>query len=392
MILQILFWVSVFLIFHSYVLYTLILKILVKGKEENALVYSPADALPHVSVLMAAHNEEAVIHDKIRSIYRTQYPLNRLEVLIGSDNSTDKTAKICKLYSWNYKSFRFFEYKRRQGKAPIINKLAREAAGEILIITDANVMFMQTTIYELVKHFKNEKTGLVDTIMMHTGLDPAGISMPENAYISREVLNKQREGMIWGTMMGPFGGCYAIRREDFPVIPANALVDDFYVNMKILEKGKNSLNSSSAFVTEDVSNDLGIEFRRKIRIATGNFQNLRLFFHLLFKRKKGLAFSFISHKILRWAGPFILITAFITNLLLFRIPLYRILFFIQVFFLILAVIDSFLKKFSLHIVPLRFITHFLSMNLALLIGFIKFIRGVKSGIWQPTIRNQSERD
>jgi cellulose synthase/poly-beta-1,6-N-acetylglucosamine synthase-like glycosyltransferase len=390
MILQIIFWSAVFLIFHTYLLYPFLLALLAKGKEENKKVYSHKDELPFVSILISAHNEEKIIMEKIRSIYYTLYPLNKFEVLIGSDNSTDRTNRICKIYDWNYKDFRFFEFTERQGKPSIINKLKEEAKGEILIITDANVMFKLSTMFELVKHFKNINTGLVDSVMVHKGLNRDGISYQENAYISMEVLTKQREGIIWGTMMGPFGGCYAIRKVDFPYIPVNSLVDDFFVNMKILEKSKDSVNSSSSIVVEDVSNDLSDEFRRKIRIATGNFQNLVRFFPLLFTGKKGLAFSFISHKIIRWLGPFLLATAFISNLLLFNILFYKILFLLQLFVLLLALIDIILKKLRLHIVPLRFITHFLSMNLALFIGFIKFAIGVKSGIWEPNRRNQSE--
>lgn len=392
MILQIIFWIPVFLIFHSYLLYPLILRILVKGKEENQNVYSTDDELPFVSILMSVHNEEMVIVEKIRSIYYTQYPPNKFEVIIGSDNSTDGTNRICKVYSGNYNAFHFYQFNERQGKPAVINQLAEKANGQILIITDANVIFQPHTIFELVKHFRNKKTGLTDSVMTHSGITKSGISVQENAYISMEVINKQREGTIWGTMMGPFGGCYAIRKEDFPVIPVNSLVDDFYVNMKILEKGKNSISSSKAFVSEDVSNNLTDEFKRKIRISTGNFQNFKRFSKLLFTRRKGLAFSFISHKILRWLGPFLFLTAFLSNFLLINYPFYRILFFCQLFIILLTGIDVILQKINVHIVLLRFIRHFLTMNIALLIGFFKFANGVKSGAWEPTRRNQSEKN
>jgi len=392
MILILLYWISIFLLFHSYALYPLILKFLARNKKENSMVYQPDDDLPFISIIIAAHNEEMVIVEKIRSIYYTVYPFNKFEVLVGSDASTDGTNRICKVYTENYKDFRFFPFENRQGKPAIVNQLVEKAKGEILIITDANVLFQIKTIFELVKHFKNNEIGLVDTVMMNTGLIKSGISFQENAYISQEVLSKQREGILWGTMMGPFGGCYAIRKKDFPNIPSNYLVDDFYVNMKILEKGLKAINSSTARVTEDVSNNLSIEFKRKIRIATGNFQNLKKFFPLLFRARKGLAFSFLSHKILRWLGPFFIITAFVTNLLLVNIFAYKVLFGFQLLILLLAGIDLIFKKLNLHIVFLRFITHFIGMNIAMLIGFFKFFIGVKTGIWQPTRRKQSERN
>jgi hypothetical protein len=94
----------------------------------------------------------------------------------------------------------------------------------------------------------------------------------KKAYISREVLIKQHESILWGTMMGPFGGCFAIRSELYEPVPKNFLVDDFYINMKVLEKGYQCINNLNALVFEDISNNLSDEFKRKVRISTGNFQ------------------------------------------------------------------------------------------------------------------------
>ena len=138
-------------------LYPLILKFLSRNKKPNSEVYTPEDDLPMVSVIMSVHNEEMVIVEKIRSIYYTLYPQNKFEVLVGSDNSTDGTNRICKVYSGNYNEFRFFEFKKRQGKPAVVNQLVEKAKGEILILTDAKVFFEIDTIYELVKNFKNQK-------------------------------------------------------------------------------------------------------------------------------------------------------------------------------------------------------------------------------------------
>jgi cellulose synthase/poly-beta-1,6-N-acetylglucosamine synthase-like glycosyltransferase len=199
---------------------------------------------------------------------------------------------------------------------------------------------------------------------------------------------KNEEGRIWGAMMGPFGGGYAIRRELFFKIPPNFLVDDFYINMKILEKGFKAINNPQAFVYEDVSNNLYIEFKRKIRIATGNFQNLKFFAFLLFPLTKGLAFCFLSHKVLRWIAPIFLITALISNILLASISFYKILLVLYLFTFIIPIIDGLLRKLQIDITLVRFFTHFYSMNIALLLGFFKYLKGVKSNVWQPTKRHQ----
>lgn len=389
MIFEVIFWLCVFLIFHSYVLYPIILKILATSKTIDNNFYTLTDNLPVVSILLSAFNEEEVIEEKIESVFNCTYPKDKIEFLIGSDCSTDKTNEIVNKLSQKYSGIKFFEFTTRQGKGNIINQLFDISTGQILILTDANVIFDKNTIFEMIKFYNNPKIGLVDTNMINKGMKEDGISFQEKAYISREVNIKNQESLIWGTMMGPFGGCYSIRKELYEKVPKNFLVDDFYINMKVYEKKYFGINSKNAKVYEDVSNNLKDEFRRKIRIATGNFQNLNHFFHLLNPSNFGLAFSFFSHKVLRWIGPFFLIISLLSLYILsLNSKFYLILFILQLITFIIPAIDLMLKNISINISILRFITHFYSMNLALLIGFYKFNKGVKSNVWKPTKRNQ----
>jgi len=255
-------------------------------------------------------------------------------------------------------------------------------------LTDANVILKPNTLYELVKYFKVTEIGLVDANMVNKGLSSDGISFQEKAYISREVKIKNMEGKLWGSMMGPFGGCFAMRKSLYEKVPENYLVDDFYLSMKVLENNYKAINNVNAVVYEDVSNDLKEEFRRKIRIATGNFQNLASFVRLLFK-KRGIGYCFFSHKVLRWLGPFFIIFTLMTSFYLgTESSFYSYVFYIQLVTFLFPFIDYLLRKIGLHIIILRFITHFYSMNLALLIGFYKYTKGVRSNVWQPTKRNQ----
>ncbi|PIE86368.1 MAG: glycosyl transferase family 2 [Bacteroidia bacterium] len=389
--LQIIYWICVFAILHSYVFYSVILYILAKNKKDNAIVYTKDDDLPEISILLAVYNEEEVLEEKLQSMLGSKYPTEKVKILIGSDNSTDKTNAILEAYEKKYPSqIKLFLFTSRQGKAKIINHLHEMAGGEIYILTDANVMFDENTMFELIKHFKNQEIGIVDSNMINKGLNPSGISIQEKAYISREVLIKNKESKIWGSMMGPFGGCYAIRKSLYQAVPPNFLVDDFYINMKVLVQKKKAINNLHAKVYEDVSNNLEDEFRRKIRISTGNFQNLLFFRQLIFKCN-GISFSFFSHKVLRWFGPMFLLVAFFTNILLLDNQLYYYLFYLYCLTFAIPIFDFILRKIKVHLVIFRFITHFYSMNLALLIGFYKFIKGVKSNVWQPTKRNQSLR-
>lgn len=387
MTLQILFWLSVLMIFHSYVFFPFLVKFLAKGKAFDYPELSQEE-LPQMSILVSAFNEEAVIAEKIESVFKSNYPLDKFELLIGSDHSDDNTNEIIQSYADKYPNLIFKAYSKRRGKQNVVNDLFRLSKGSILILTDANVIFDENTLLEIARPFTDEKIGLVDTNMINRGLKKEGISHQEKAYISREVYIKQYESLVWGSMMGPFGGCYAIRREDYSQVPSNALVDDFYINMKIFEKGKLAVNNLAAKVFEDVSNDLKIELIRKIRIATGNFQNLKWFGHLLWPMSNGVAFTFLSHKVLRWLGPFFLLISLFSSVLLCNTPFYQLAFGIQVAGFLVPLFDFLLKKLGVNSRLLRFITHFYSMNLALFIGFFRFSRGVKSGIWKVTKRNQ----
>jgi cellulose synthase/poly-beta-1,6-N-acetylglucosamine synthase-like glycosyltransferase len=375
------------MVFHSYVLFPIILK-LKAGKKTMEFPVLSKDEFPFISILVSAFNEEAVIEEKIDSVFKSDYPTDKFELLIGSDNSSDQTNEIVERMALLHPNLIFKPYSKRRGKQNVVNDLYQLSRGSILILTDANVIFDTNTISEIARAFKNKEVGLVDTNMINRGLKKEGISHQEKAYISREVMIKQHESVVWGSMMGPFGGCYAIRHEDYSQVPSNALVDDFYINMKIFEKGKKAVNNLNAKVFEDVSNDLKIEMIRKIRIATGNFQNLKWFGHLLWPMNNGVAFTFLSHKVLRWLGPFFLIIAFISSLFLINTPFYQLAIALQILGFLMPLVDAILRKLNIHNKLLRFITHFYSMNLALLIGFFRFTRGVKSGVWKVTKRNQ----
>ncbi len=384
----VIFWLSVMIIFYTYALFPLIISILAKNKPQNKKAYKQGDDLPSLSILISAYNEEMVIEEKIESIFNTNYPLDLIEVLIGSDSSTDNTNNILNRLSRKYSSLHFFPFKNRSGKGNVINTLYEKAQGEILVLTDANVMLDKNTLFELVKYFKDEHVGLTDTRMINTNIHKTGISYQEKAYISREVSIKHNESILWGTMMGPFGGCFAIRRELYTRVPENFLVDDFYINMKVLEKGYRCINNIHAQVYERVPNALKEEFLRKKRIATGNFQNLKVFSHLIFSKQKGLSFCFISHKVLRWISPFFLLLAFVTNILLATVSIfYFYLLLAHCALLFLPLIDFILRKFNVNISVLRFVTHFYAMNIALGGGFIKSLKPIETNVWNRTKRS-----
>jgi cellulose synthase/poly-beta-1,6-N-acetylglucosamine synthase-like glycosyltransferase len=386
--LQVIFWISLFLIFYSYLIFPVLLQWMARNKEFSEEVLLPEE-FPFISVLISAFNEEYVIESKIESLLKSDYPPELMEILVGSDASTDATNQILKQLNEAHPMIQVRLFEERTGKPGVVNQLAESARGEILVITDANVMVDTNTLSEIVRRFKPERVGLVDTRMINTMLKKDGISHQEKFYISREVKIKQHESLLWGSMMGPFGGCYAVRKSLYTPVPDYFLVDDFYINMSVLKQGYHCISNIDARVYEDGSNNLGEEFRRKKRISAGNYQNLSEFGSQLFSRNPGVAFSFFSHKVLRWMVPFLVMITLSTSIYLSpQSPIYLLLTLLQIAVIAIPLIDYLLRKINIHSIPLRFISHFVLMNLALLAGFFKYLGGIKNNVWQPTKRNQ----
>lgn len=385
--LQFLFISGLFFLLYSYVVYPYLLKFLLQ-KNQRIVLYPTTGVVPSLSIIIAAHNEEKVLREKLESILKCDYPAEQIELLIGIDNSSDFSALIAEAYQTKFKACQVFNFEERQGKINIVNALVPKAQHDIIVLTDANVLFTAQTLQQLQAPFSDPQIGLVDSTMKHYGLKDTGISKPESAYIAGEVLIKEAEGKLWGAMMGPFGGCFAFRKKCFEQIPAHFLVDDFFINMTCIEKGYKCVNQKEAIVLEDVSNDLFIEFRRKIRISSGNFQNLKRFWRLLFKFN-WISFAFFSHKVLRWVLPVFLV-AMILHIIenhensWFGALLYFGLWLIPIAFLV----DYLARRRGIQLIWLRYLIHFVSMNIALLIGMFRFFGGIRSSVWQPTKRHQ----
>ena len=391
-------WLSLLGILHSYLFYPLLLRWLARGKKPNHLVFTPKDNWPQVSIIMSAYNEQAVIRQKMESLLQLDYPEGKLHFYIGSDCSSDQTNAIIANYAAQNAHLHFFPFTERRGKPGVINQLTDiaieewgKSAEHIFIITDASVMMDPHCARALVRHFKNPEIDIVDAHMIHIGMKEEGISQAEDEYISSEVRLKHREGLVWGKMIGPFGGCFALRGNRFSRVPSNFLVDDFFITMKVFEQGGKAINDLEATCREPVSHEIGEEFRRKARISAGNFQNLTTFTHLWWPPVRPLAFAFFSHKVLRWLGPFFILIILLTSglLALGGNLFYTLLFSVMVGAVImLPLLDVLFNSLGLNLLPLRGVHYFIMMNLALLQGFINFIKGIRSNVWEPTKRNR----
>lgn len=383
-----LFWISLLLLLHSYVIYPLLLQLLARRKTNNGLVFMKDDQhLPVVSVIISVYNEEGSVAQRITNIFQSKYPKGKIELILGSDGSTDSTNAILMRLQNDYPDLKVSLFPERRGKGVVLNDIVGRAKGDVLILTDSKVLFSEDTVFHLVKHFKNDAIGIIGGNLITRQGSKDGISIQESMFMSREILMKYNEGKLWGSAMGAYGACYSVRKELFEKIPTGFAVEDFYITFKVLTKGYKVIMEPEAEGFEEVPNRIDEEFRRKVRISSGNFQNICAFANYLF-RFSAVSFCFVSHKVIRWVGPLLLIILLVANAFLVHVSiLYKISFVTQLILLIAPLIDFFLKKIHIHVIPLRFVTHFYSMNLALLLGFIKFLKGVKTNVWEPTKRS-----
>jgi cellulose synthase/poly-beta-1,6-N-acetylglucosamine synthase-like glycosyltransferase len=386
---QFLFWMGFILMAHSYVVYPMLLLYLARGKK----LFKQVSHEPKVIVLMAVYNAGQGIQKKVESVLNSSYPHTKILFYIGSDCSTDATDTILYNCANSDNRIRFTRFDSRTGKIGVINALYEKALSEnksdecIFISTDVTAIFHKDCIRELVSCFADEKVGVVGSYIVKGDVRADGISGQEKAYYKRELEMKYHEGVLWGSAMGVFGACFAIKPNVFTRVPTHYLVDDFFISMSALQKGYKVVQDNQAYIYMNVPNDSSIEYRRKVRIAAGNFQNLKHFSSMLFTGST-TAFAYWSHKVIRWLGPFFILMCLISSSMLVNHHfIYKAAFYVQAFLLLTPLFNYLLKTIHIHNPLLRFASHFYTMNAGILMGFIKYIRGIRSSVWEPTARN-----
>lgn len=374
----------IFLVLHTYLFYPFIIELLSRSFSNRIRTENQTSQSYRIAVLIAAYNEEQVIRSKLRSVLENVPKSMKLDVFVGSDGSTDSTNEIILMLKKEFDNLHLVHFQGRSGKATIINKLAENKDYDVFILTDANVIFQSNTIEELLIPFDDPKVQLVCANIQKNTQNYSSFEVIEQFYLNRENKIKLAESKIWNLVIGAEGGCYAIRCNAFSPIPNNFFMDDFYMTMQVLEKKGNVIFQEKAICFEDIPNQVSEEFKRKIRISIGNFQNLNRFKHLLFPIWGKTAFAFWSHKVLRWFTPFFLIFLLLSTFVLaFEYKIMLVFFVVQL--LLISSISFFGKNFNNF--RLNALVHFYSMNLALLIGFFRFMKGVESSVWNPTRRN-----
>jgi cellulose synthase/poly-beta-1,6-N-acetylglucosamine synthase-like glycosyltransferase len=388
-LLQLVCWASVAGVAYTYVCYPLLLRFGSRfGDRRKMPRPQSSDQLPMISVIFAAHNEESVMEEKLLGLIASDYLRDRFEVLVGDDASSDATAEIVASIALANPVVRLVRFGDRTGKPAIVNALAAQASGAVLVLTDANIMFDPDALKRIAAWFLEPDVGLVAANIVTRNLaGRGGIASQEDAYIRRELQIKHWQSIMSGVVIAPFGACYAIRTADFRPVPKGYAVDDFYISMQPLILGRLAIQDMDAVCREDASEHLSSEFRRKVRMSRGNFQNLWAFKGVALRPWSALGFHFFSHKVLRWVSPgFILLSYAACAALAVSHPLYRVLFGLMLVGLASPALDDLFRRVGMRVRLLRFASYFLMMNVALGYGFLLWVLGNTGGVWQTNRR------
>lgn len=421
---KILFWVTFILIVYTYIGYPVLVYILsqcyrkpLRGK----YLY------PTVSILVSAYNEEKNIEQKLRNLLKLEYPDERIEILVGSDGSTDRTDEIIKSVialspvlggapgnaEWGaisssnstilyhsavgevganmdspHKSIWFFRQEPRQGKPSMLNILAQQAKGDILVLTDARQRLDEKAILELVKYFDDQKVGAVSGELHYESEAGNKTAAGLGIYWKYEKFIRKSESRM-GSMLGTTGALYAVRRDLYPQLPVDLILEEVYVPLKVIEKGFRAVFDKRAKVYDKVFSQPKEEFLRKCRTLAGNFQ---LFFYAreVFNPFRGkIAWQFFSHKFLRLMVPFLLVAMLVSNavivskdcyaMLALTGNFYAVFFMLQIMFYIFAVLGGMIKSDRRYLnVPHMFCV----MNAAAVVGLWQFLFKKQSSLWK----------
>jgi len=383
------FFISCFVVFYNYAGYAILAWLFNSCKmpfKKNRTAH--AAYTPTVTFIVAAYNEEDFIEKKIINSLQQDYPAGKIEYIFITDGSTDSTPEIIR----RYPALQLLHEEERKGKSAALNRVSEVAKHDILIFSDANTFLNAEATRNIARHYSDPRTGGVagekKVIPLEGNADEVGAG--EGFYWKYESFLKRVDSEFY-SVVGAAGELFSLRRELFEALPDNVILDDFVISLKVAEKGYRVVYEPDAYAMESPSFSLADEHKRKIRIAAGGFQAIGMLWPLLlFWKRPALSFLYISHRVLRWTlSPLCFITAFLSNLVLFFRPggIFGILFMAQLLFYVLAIAGQVTHSQSMPKI-LKLPSYFVFMNVSVVQGFFRFLKGKQAATWEKAKRAQ----
>lgn len=326
------FWISAGLIAYAYVGYAAWLRLRTLWRSRPVM---RAAFTPSLSIVMVVRNEERILEAKLNNLLGLDYPLDRYEIVVVSDGSTDRTEAILRERAREPR-VRVVLNQLAQGKAGGLNDAVVHAQGEIVVFTDARQRIEPEAVRFLAENFADPEVGCVSGELMlgdsAQGESGDGLGL----YWRVEKCVRELESAS-GSVVGATGALYAARRELLAPVPPGTILDDVFLPMQVVRQGKRVVFDGRARAWDDPNLGADREFARKVRTLSGNYQLVQLAPWLL-GASNPIRFEFISHKLLRLAVPFALAMVLLSSFAL-RSPFYRVALIAQIVFYALSVIS-----------------------------------------------------
>lgn len=375
-----LFWLPLGMIVYHWLLFPLLLW--VWGRLfPRKFRFEPRGKPFSVSVVMAVYNEEKIIAEKMKNLLMMDYPPEYIEILIGSDGSTDRTDEI--ISSFGDPRVNLIHYNEQSGKTVVQNRLLQLARGELVLCTDADSFLTPESLKLMCENFLDPKVGVVNPRYRRINEDG---SPAESFYDRWETKIKELEGRI-GAMVGCNAYANFVRKSLATPVADDTILDDFILGIRPFRYGYDVVCEPRALVVTRAESEV-VEYRRKSRISTGNLQALRRCYDLLSPRYGKKAWVYFSHKVLRMVVPFLLLAMFIGSGLKIRHPFFAVLFGLQLF--------AYATIPFLFVLPKRWrrllvVQYYLYLNIGLVIGYGRYLFR-RERFWSKTPRTSPPPD
>jgi biofilm PGA synthesis N-glycosyltransferase PgaC len=388
------FWISLFLLFFCYLGYGMLLflinnlrHIFFSKNRETGL----NERLP-VTLIITACNEEQILEQKINNTLAINYPNDKLKIIFVTDGSSDNSMELIR----QYPSIILMHQQERRGKFAAIKRAMQRVDTPVVIFSDANTMLNKESIEHIASHYRDSKVGGVageKKILLNHHISAVGEA--EGLYWQYESFMKKLDSGF-NTVLGAAGELFSIRTELFREYDDSLILDDFVISMQVCMQGYKIAYEPGAFATESPSVSLYEEEKRKVRIAAGAYQSIGYLKSCLniFKYPL-LSFQFFSRRLLRWIFcPVMLGILFFANIFIVSkqpvIDFYLWFMYAQLSFYILALAGWLFVSAGRRVGLLSIPFYFVFMNYCLVKGFIKFLKGRQSVLWEKSLRQAIE--
>jgi cellulose synthase/poly-beta-1,6-N-acetylglucosamine synthase-like glycosyltransferase len=336
---------------------------------------------PFVTILIAAYNEEDSIEKTLENKLALDYPEDKFEIIVISDESTDKTEDIVNGFPSH--RVRLIRQALRAGKTSALNLAVPQASGDILVFSDANSLYEQDALKKLVQNFQDPTVGYVTGKMIYTNPDGSPIGDGCSAYMKYENWLRAFETKV-GSVVGVDGGVDAVRKKLYQPMNPDQL-PDFVLPLKVIDQGYRVIYEPEAILKEPSLKPPEDEYKMRVRVSLRALWGIYDMRHLLtFSQSKLFSWQLWSHKVLRYLCFIFLGVAYLSNLLLWSCgPFYQSFFILQTLAYAGAALSPALERKGFCSRLLYFLHYFVLLNIASAHAFVKFMFRQKQVIWTP---------